>query len=64
MRMQVMFVGLAALLLLTAGCGKSPDEVTKEDAAKKLDDAGKQMEQAAKDMEEAARKGGEGLAAA
>ena len=63
MRMQILLVSLAALLL-GAGCGKSPEETAKEDAARKLTDAGKQMEQAAKEMEEAARKGGEGLAAA
>ena len=64
MHMQILFLPLAALLLLAAGCGKSPEEVAKEDAVKKQNDAGKQMEQAAKEMEEAARKGGEGLAAA
>ena len=61
MRKQIQFLSLAALLLLAAGCGKSPEEVAKEDAAKKLNDAGKQMEQAASASDMKAFHGGIGV---
>lgn len=62
MQPRILIVPFVAFVLLAVGCGKSPDEQAKEDAAKKLSDAGKQMEQAAKDMEDAAKNGGQGMA--
>jgi hypothetical protein len=64
MQPRILIVPFVAFVLLAVGCGKSPDEQAKEDAAKKLSDAGKQMEQAAKDMEDAAKNGGQGMAGA
>ena len=62
MQFRILIAPFAAFMILVAGCGKSPDQQAKEDAAKNLNEAGKQMEQAAKQMEAAAKQGGQGMA--